>query len=72
MSPDPLLIRLVYVSRNRIEGPPRAVSEEIRAMKKDAKERGDTEVVKLCEDALQADFDAVVKLIEIRDAGTQM
>ncbi len=32
MSPDPLLIRLVYVSRNRIEGPPRAVSDEIRAM----------------------------------------
>jgi len=51
---------------------PGLTSEEIRAMKRDAKERGDTEVVKLCEDALQADFDAVVKLIEIRDAGTQM
>lgn len=46
--------------------------EEIRAMKKDAKERGDEALVKICEDAMTGDFIAMGKLQEIRDAGTQM
>lgn len=51
---------------------PGITPEQIKTMKREAKEGGDAELVALCEQGLLGDFEALAKLQDIRNAGTQM